>query len=71
MSDVNFTVTYFKGGHDPLSNFFKASVNVYGRWFPLTEHVYQWRKVTVCGEPATANTILATCLPPTTKELVR
>ena len=71
MSDVEYDVTYFKGPTFPLSNFYRADLFVFDRWFPSSEHAYQWRKASVCGNLTIANQILAAKSPPDAKRLVK
>jgi ribA/ribD-fused uncharacterized protein len=51
---------YFKGGNNPLSNFYMVKLSVFGQIFSSVEHAYQWRKAKYLGLHSIADRIMRT-----------
>ena len=60
---------YFRGGHDPLSNFHMVRLSVFGKFFQSLEHAYQWKKAKYLRQDDIADLIMNTSSPGHVKQI--
>ena len=69
MKSPNNNVLAFRGGKDPLSNFYMCDLEHEGQVFTSSEHMYQWMKAIHHDQPELADQILRAEFPYEAKKL--
>ncbi len=64
-------VTEFNGEGNPLSNFFRVSLNFEGHQHDSAEHAYQWFKAMYCKRPKLAQAIMQAPIPLHAKQIAK